>query len=121
MPCATREPLAWRRDDPVVTEHDPLVLSEAASVEVLAYLITAARTQLDEAAEYAPLRLMTAARKLADAIEPQASEPVRRLTAALEQVPLTAVPRGDREAYIERVDAICREVADCLLELAQSP
>jgi hypothetical protein len=32
------------------------LLSEAATVEVLAYLVTAARTQIDEAAEYAPLR-----------------------------------------------------------------
>ena len=108
-------------DNPKVTKPDSFVLSEGAAVEVLAYLITAARTQLDEAAEYAPLRLMTAARKLADAIGPRASEPVQRLIAVLDELPLTAVPRVDREAYTERIDALCRAVADCLLELVQSP
>ena len=104
-----------------MTERDSFVLSEAGAVELLAYLITAARTQLDEAAEYAPLRLMTAARKLADAIESRASDPVQRLIAQLDEVPLTAVPRGDREAYTERIDAMCAAVADCLLELAETP
>lgn len=111
---------AWGSDNSNVTEH-PFVLSEAAAVEILGYLITAARTQLDEAAEYAPLRLITAARKLADAIGPQATDSVRRLIAALHDVPLTAVPRRDRQAYIERIDATCAAVADCLLGLVESP
>ena len=41
------------------------VLNEDEALELLAYLITAARTQVDEAAEYGPLRLLTAARRLA--------------------------------------------------------
>ncbi len=40
------------------------VLNEDEALELLAYLITAARTQVDEAAEYGPLRLLTAARRL---------------------------------------------------------
>ncbi len=39
---------------------DQASISEAKALEVLAYLVTAARTQLDEAAEYGPLRMMTA-------------------------------------------------------------
>jgi Family of unknown function (DUF6092) len=96
---------------------DRLVLSEQAAVEVLAYLVTAARTQLDEAAEYAPLRLMTAAGKLADGIAQHASAPVRQLIAAVESVPPTATPRADRDGYVARIDAICLAVADCLLAL----
>ena len=83
------------------------LLSEAAAVEVLAYLVTAARTQIDEAAEYAPLRLMTAAQKLADSIGADASAPVRALIAAIATMPVTAVPRSDRAAYVARVDEIC--------------
>jgi hypothetical protein len=91
------------------------LLSEAAAVEVLAYLVTAARTQIDEAAEYAPLRLMTAAQKLADGLSADASAPVRALIAAIAMLPVTAVPRSDRDAYIARVDEICVAAADCLL------
>lgn len=91
------------------------LLSEAAAVEVLAYLVTAARTQIDEAAEYAPLRLMTAAQKLADSISADASAPVRALIAAIATMPVTAVPRSDRDAYVARVDEICVAAADCLL------
>ena len=44
------------------TEGDSVrVLDESDGVELLIYLVTAARTQVDEAAEYAPMRLLTAA------------------------------------------------------------
>ncbi len=92
-------------------------VSETAAVEVVAFLVSAARTQLDEAAEYAPLRLLTAARRLADALEGPVSEPVRVLVAALGEMPATAVPRTDRDAYVARVDQLCVAVADCLLAI----
>ena len=88
-------------------------------MEVLAYLVTAARTQLDEAAEYAPLRLLTAAQRLAGHLEPHASAAVRPLIAALESMPPTATPR-DRDAYTAKVDEICVVLADCLLDLYPS-
>lgn len=96
------------------------VLTEAQVVEVLAYLVTAARTQLDEAAEYAPMRLLTAARRLCDALGPRGSEPVRALAAAIDAMPLIATPTADREAYLARVDELCVAVADCLLSLDES-
>ena len=46
------------------------VLDEGDAVELLVYLVTAARTQVDEAAEYAPMRLLTAAGRLAEMVEP---------------------------------------------------
>jgi Family of unknown function (DUF6092) len=49
------------------------VLDKGDEVELLAYLVTAARTQVDEAAEYAPMRLLAAAGRLAEMIEPNAS------------------------------------------------
>jgi hypothetical protein len=47
------------------------VLDEDEALELLAYLINAARTQVEEAAEYGPLRLLTAARRLAERIAPR--------------------------------------------------
>jgi hypothetical protein len=92
------------------TTVDPLV-------DVLAYLITAARTQLDEAAEYAPMRILTAAQRLGDALRPDAPDALRRLISALDAVPPTATPRTDRAEYTSMVDGLCAELADCLIAL----
>ena len=100
-------------DDPVSG------ISIEAATEVLAYLVTAARTQLDEAAEYGPMRLLTAAQRLAAALPEEAPGPVRDLVAALESVPPTATPTADRAAYVALVDGVCTVLADCLL--AQDP
>jgi hypothetical protein len=86
-------------------------------VEVLAYLITAARTQLDEAAEYAPLRILTAAQRLGDAMRADAPEALGRLISALDAVPPTATPRTDPQGYTSMVDGLCAELADCLIAL----
>ncbi|MDO8209576.1 DUF6092 family protein [Conexibacter sp. CPCC 206217] len=94
-----------------------LVISEGTAVEVLAYLVTAARTQLDEAAEYAPMRLLTAARRLADGLDARASAPLRELVAAIDAMPVVATPSADRDAYVARVDELCVALADCLLAL----
>src|SRR3954466_9330293 len=40
------------------------VLDEDDALELLAFLVTAARTQVDEAAEYGPMRLLAAAHRL---------------------------------------------------------
>lgn len=93
------------------------VASERDLVDVLAYLVTAARTQVDEAAEYAPLRLITAAQRLAESIDADASPPVRAFVEAIRSMPATAVPRSERAEYIARVDAICVAAADCLLAM----
>jgi hypothetical protein len=87
-------------------------------VEVLAYLITSARTQLDEAAEYAPMRILTAAQKLGDAMREEAQQPLAELISALDAIPPTATPRADRTAYIAMVDGLCASLADCLLALS---
>jgi len=100
-----------------LTAADPVVLTQAQAVEALAFLVTAARTQLDEAAEYAPMRLMTAARRLADPLGRVGSEPVRALAAAIAALPATATPTADRDAYVALIDGLCVAVADCLLAL----
>ena len=57
----------------------PWVLDEDDALELLAFLVTAARTQVEEAAEYGPMRLLSAAHRLAETIGPRASEGTREL------------------------------------------
>ena len=88
------------------------VLDEDEALELLAYLVTAARTQVDEAAEYGPLRLLTAARRLAERIAPRSSDATSAfITGPLERVPELAVPRAGREEYVARLDELCRALA----------
>ena len=92
------------------------VLDEGGAVELLAYLVTAARTQLDEAAEYAPMRLLTAAGRLAEMAEPNARARLRPLLREIRQgCSETAVQAGDPAGYVERLDALCRTVAEYLV------
>jgi Family of unknown function (DUF6092) len=90
-------------------------------MEVLAYLISAARTQIDEAAEYAPMRLITAAQKLGRHMALNATAPIRDLLGVLDGFAPTSTPRTDREAYVAQLDALCVNLADCLLVLTESP
>jgi hypothetical protein len=92
-------------------------LSRADALEVLAFLVTAARTQTEEAAEYAPMRLLMAARLLAQRMAPyvEGDGAARALVdevAALEPV---RTPTRDRESYLASLDALCERVADTLL------
>lgn len=104
---------------------DTMVLTEDEALELLALLVTAARTQLDEAAEYGPLRLLTAATRLADFIAQRVSPQTRALLAGpLRQLPDTAVRTADPAGYAEKLDAVCRAVAEHLVShfgLGQSP
>ncbi|MDF2980017.1 MAG: hypothetical protein K0S40_4745 [Actinomycetospora sp.] len=89
----------------------PWVLDEDDALELLAYLVTAARTQVDEAAEYGPMRLLTAAHRLAEAMGPRASaETAAALGGPLAAMPLLAVPR-DRAEYVEQLDGACASLA----------
>jgi hypothetical protein len=93
------------------------VLPQESALEVLAFLVTAARTQTEEAAEYGPMRLLMAARLLARGMAPYAVDnPSLRVlvdeVAALEPV---RTPTRDRDAYLASLDALCERVADTLL------
>ena len=54
-----------------------MVLNEDEALELVAFLVTAARTQVDEAAEYGSLRLLTAASRLAELIAERVSPETR--------------------------------------------
>jgi Family of unknown function (DUF6092) len=88
------------------------VLDEDEALELLAYLVTAARTQVTEAAEYGPLRLLTAAHRLADAIAPRSSEATAAFVGGpLRRMPELAVPRDGSDEYLARLDDLCRALA----------
>lgn len=98
----------------------PLVLSEEAALEVLAFLVTAARTQVDEAAEYGPMRLLTAAQRLAEGIAMGPGTPspaLRDLALRLSALQPVKTPTRERHDYVARLDALCVAVADCALAL----
>lgn len=88
------------------------VLTEDEALELLAYLVTSARTQVDEAAEYGPLRLLTAARRLGEAIAARSSDATAEFVAGpLTGLPELAVPKAGREEYVARLDQVCRDLA----------
>lgn len=93
------------------------VLTEDEALELLAYLVTSARTQVDEAAEYGPLRLLTAARRLGEAIAARSSDATAAFVAGpLEALPELAVPKAGREEYVARLDEVCRRLAVLLTD-----
>src|SRR5262245_47153770 len=93
-----------------------LVLTEDEALELLAFLVTAARTQLDEAAEYGPLRLLLAASRLADAIGPRVSPETRAVLAGRPgKVPGRAFRTADAAGNAAKVDDGCRAVAQHLV------
>ena len=94
------------------------VLDEDDALDLLAFLVTAARTQVDEAREYGPMRLLMAAHRLADAMAARSSTPTAALIAEdLPRVPALAVPRGDgSEDYVARLDALCAAVGRLLAD-----
>jgi hypothetical protein len=88
------------------------VLDEDEALELLAYLVTAARTQVDEAAEYGPLRLLTAARRLGDRIAARSSSATAEfVNGPLHRMPELAVPRTGRDEYVADLDELCRALA----------
>jgi hypothetical protein len=92
-----------------------MVLSEDGALEIVAFLVTAARTQVDEAAEYGPLRLLTAANRLAELIAERVSPETRAfLTGPLKQVPDLAVRTADPAGYVAALDRVCRAVGEHL-------
>jgi hypothetical protein len=92
------------------------VLDEDDALELLAYLVTAARTQVDEAAEYGPMRLLTAAHRLAEGIAPRSAAAADLVQGPLGQMPLLALPRGGagRDDYVAGLDELCRALATLL-------
>lgn len=94
----------------------PLVLTEDEALELLAFLVTAARTQLDESAEYAPFRLLTAASRLAAFVAARATPETRALLeGAVQQMPNAAFRTADPSRYAAELDQVCRAIGEHLV------
>jgi Family of unknown function (DUF6092) len=105
-------PLRGGEDEPMPSAW---VLDEDDALEILAFLVTAARTQVDEAREYGPLRLLMAAHRLAEKIQSRVSPGTAGfLTETLLPMPLLAVPRDDPADYVEGLDRLCATLAEHL-------
>ncbi|MBI4277493.1 MAG: hypothetical protein HY660_03465 [Armatimonadetes bacterium] len=94
-----------------------LVLSEEEAIELLAFLVTAARCLLDEPVDYGPLRLLRAAELLCRRVEPRSSEERRQIFRRLaEEIPPNMARRqGDPAGYLAFLDASCRLIAGELM------
>lgn len=102
--------------------NETLVLSEAEAVELLALLVTSSRTQIDEPARYAPLRLLTTAERLAQYIKGRASPGAQpMLDALLTDIPQMRYYLSDEERYLAALDGLCRAVAQHLVEREEQP
>ncbi len=98
-----------------------LVVSESDAARVLAYLVTAARIQLDESPDYAAMRMITAATRLCESLQPESSTGLLALAARVRAVPPTATPSADPSGYRQLLDDLCVAVADYLLNAASVP
>jgi hypothetical protein len=95
---------------------EKLVLTEDEALELLSFLVMAARTMVDEPNEYAPLRLLTAAGRLGDFIKERASAETQQLIGGpLKQIPQTATRMADPEGYTAQLDVVCAAVANHLV------
>jgi hypothetical protein len=92
------------------------VMTEDEALELLAFLVAAARTQIDEPPEYAPLRLLTAAQRLGDAIIERVSPGTRQLLLGpMRLISEVQTPSADPEGYTMNLDAMCTAIAQHLV------
>ena len=95
---------------------ETMVLTEDEALELLAFLVTAARTQAGEPNEYGPLRLLSAATRLSDFMRERASPETRAFLAGpLREIPSTETRMADYEGYVAKLDALCSAVAQHLV------
>ena len=98
------------------------VLKEGEAIELLALLITSARIQMDEPAQYGPLRLLTATERLSSLIAERSSDKSRAfLRENIERIPDMHMTMSDIESYTAALDALCASVAKCLLRHSSLP
>ena len=104
----------------MTTETGELVLTKESALEVLAFLVTAARTQTEEAAEYGPMRLLMGARLLAERMSEGVGDDdtLRGLVTQVAALEPVRTPTRDRVAYLATLDALCLRVADALMAQA---
>ncbi len=94
-----------------------LVLTEGEALDFFSFLISAARTQLDDPASYASMRLLDAAERLREYIRGRVSGPANEfLTSTAEITTRAMIYMDDREAYISDLDQLNRQTARFLAD-----
>ena len=95
------------------------VLTEDEALELFAYLLTSARTQLDDPARYASMRLLSAAEELRDRIAGRVSPGTTAMfEATVAPAALAQEYVNDRDVYTKSMDELCAIIARALVARA---
>jgi len=98
-----------------------MVLTEAEALEFFAFLLSSARTQIDDPALYASMRLLTAAENLREFIRERVSPETQVLLADTDEITTRAqIYMGDLEAYSSDLDQLCRITAQFFVDHSDS-
>ena len=93
------------------------MLTEDQAVELFTFLITAARTQLNDPHHYASMRLLTAAEMLRDFIAEQVSPELQTLfNETVDKSEHAQIIMNDTDAFSDALDELCTMVAQFLVE-----
>lgn len=93
------------------------VMTEDEAIELFAFLMTSARSQLDDPCRYASMRLLTAAEELRDRIVDRVTPAARAVLRATEpKTSFAQTHTNDLEAYTVTLDELCAETARFLVE-----
>ena len=96
---------------------DRMIVSENHAVELLAFLITAARGLIDEPSNYGPLRLLDAAERLSLSSHDEASTAAQDLFATIiDKSPAIQGEVNRTEQFKGEIDSLCRTVAHYLVD-----
>lgn len=89
------------------------VLTEDEALEIVAFLVSAARLLLDEPVDYGPMRLLSAAQRLCAAATPRTAGPTRALLEAFDtQIPIWMRERlRNPEGYTAFLDDLGARIA----------
>lgn len=103
--------------DILPTKAKTMVLTESEALELFAFLLSSARTQLDDPATYASMRLLTAAEELRDFIRERVSPDTQALLADTDEITTRAqIYMDDTEAYATDLDQLCSMTARFFVE-----
>ena len=94
-----------------------MALNEEQAYELLTFLVTSARIQQDEPAQYGSLRLLTAAERLSGFMMQRSSSDKREFLAGIqEDIEQSINTMADVEKFAASLDELCRVVAQHLVE-----
>jgi hypothetical protein len=96
---------------------EKMMLTEDQAIDLFTFLITSARTQLDDPHHYASMRLLTAAEMLRDFITESSSSNLQAmLNATVDKSEHAQIIMNDTDAFAGALDELCILVAQHLVE-----